>query len=483
MVSVNNNALVDKLHNLNSTQQSIETVSAWCSFYRKDARKVVSIWEQEFVKMPMPKQLAMSYLANDILQNSRKKGPEFVHEFYKTLPRAVKHLLKHGDDKVKRAVNRLVDIWDDRKVFGNSGTRPFREVASEAETPKRAGSGIAQEQAQGVPAKFVPLEALANALSESQTTSDRSNALVQMVLQLDEDMLSTGTQSDLLAAGQLLKQYNGSLQSQLSRHQHAAHILQALLAKQEENVQQVQEQLEGGKQQQLLIQERLNSGAAAAAQQPQPPFMQENSINTHAHPPMPDQGYPDDQAYQNDQDYPHAHDQQANQDDEVDMEFDPPGSAVGPPAEPPFGQRSDAGFGQDGHEEEAQAAGGQGQEPGADELYSPGLSAQPSGSYMSDPGFQGNRVAPAIEAAGASEGVDYAAPPDEGVGPDALSLMQALQALPKEQRDAIGLNLSSVFQQPPAPDPNDFLADQMVNSTKAPEEYDPEELYDPSENM
>lgn len=116
MGSVNNHALVDKLHNLNSTQQSIETVSAWCSFYRKDARKVVAIWEQEFVKMPMAKQLAMSYLANDILQNSRKKGPEFVHEFYKTLPRAVKHLLKHGDDKVRRAVNRLVDIWEDRKV-------------------------------------------------------------------------------------------------------------------------------------------------------------------------------------------------------------------------------------------------------------------------------------------------------------------------------------------------------------------------------
>lgn len=45
-------------------------------------------------------------------------------------------------------------------------------------------------------------------------------------------MLSTGTQSDLLAAGQLLKQYNGALQSQLSRHQHAAHILQALLTEQ-----------------------------------------------------------------------------------------------------------------------------------------------------------------------------------------------------------------------------------------------------------
>lgn len=53
----------------------------------------------------------------------------------------------------------------------------------------------------------------------------------------------------------------------------------------------------------------------------------------------------------------------------------------------------------------------------------------------------------------------------------------------QEQQDAIGLNLSSVYQQPPAPDPVEFLADQMVNATKAPEEYDPEELYDPSENM
>ena len=56
----------------------------------------------------------------------------------------------------------------------------------------------------------------------------------------------------------------------------------------------------------------------------------------------------------------------------------------------------------------------------------------------------------------------------------------------QEQRDAIGLNLtglSAVFQQPPAPDPNEFLADQMVNSTKAPEEYDPEELYDPGESI
>lgn len=52
----------------------------------------------------------------------------------------------------------------------------------------------------------------------------------------------------------------------------------------------------------------------------------------------------------------------------------------------------------------------------------------------------------------------------------------------QEQIDAIGLNLS-IFDQTAVPvsDPNDSLADQMLNVTKATEEYDPEELYDPTE--
>ena len=52
----------------------------------------------------------------------------------------------------------------------------------------------------------------------------------------------------------------------------------------------------------------------------------------------------------------------------------------------------------------------------------------------------------------------------------------------QEQINAIGLNLEA-YQQPAAPDPNEFLADQITNSSKAAEEYDPEDLYDPSENM
>ncbi len=66
-------AFAAKLGGMNSTQASIETVSNWCQFYRRQAPAVVGCWDAEFVKAPPPRRLLMLYLANDILQNSRKK--------------------------------------------------------------------------------------------------------------------------------------------------------------------------------------------------------------------------------------------------------------------------------------------------------------------------------------------------------------------------------------------------------------------------
>ena len=66
-------AFAAKLGNMNSTQASIETVSNWCQFYRKQALAVVGCWDAEFVRAPPARRLLMLYLANDILQNSRKK--------------------------------------------------------------------------------------------------------------------------------------------------------------------------------------------------------------------------------------------------------------------------------------------------------------------------------------------------------------------------------------------------------------------------
>ncbi|XVF15120.1 hypothetical protein REPUB_Repub09cG0121900 [Reevesia pubescens] len=126
--------LADKLSKLNSTQQCIETLSHWCIFHRSKAELVVATWDKQFHSSQMVQKVPLLYLANDILQNSKRKGNEFVNEFWKVLPAALKDLLEKGDDRGKNVVSRLVGIWEERRVFG-SRARSLKDVMLGEEKP------------------------------------------------------------------------------------------------------------------------------------------------------------------------------------------------------------------------------------------------------------------------------------------------------------------------------------------------------------
>ncbi|PWA48901.1 ENTH/VHS family protein [Artemisia annua] len=113
--------LVEKLAKLNNSQQSIETLSHWCIFHMNKAKQVVETWARQFHCSPRDQRLAFLYLANDILQNSRRKGAEFVGEFWKVLPDALRDVIDHGDEFGRNSALRLVNILDERKVFGSRG--------------------------------------------------------------------------------------------------------------------------------------------------------------------------------------------------------------------------------------------------------------------------------------------------------------------------------------------------------------------------
>ncbi|XP_059640020.1 uncharacterized protein LOC132282378 [Cornus florida] len=119
--SFNPQILVEKLAKLNNSQQSIETLSHWCIFHMNKAKQVVETWARQFHCSPREQRLAFLYLANDILQNSRRKGSEFVGEFWKVLPDALRDVTESGDEFGKHAALRLISIWEERKVFGSRG--------------------------------------------------------------------------------------------------------------------------------------------------------------------------------------------------------------------------------------------------------------------------------------------------------------------------------------------------------------------------
>lgn len=57
------------------------------------------------------------YLANDVIQNSKKKGLELKMEFAKVLPRALQHVSREKDESFRKSVERIIAVWEERKVF------------------------------------------------------------------------------------------------------------------------------------------------------------------------------------------------------------------------------------------------------------------------------------------------------------------------------------------------------------------------------
>ncbi|XP_027364108.1 regulation of nuclear pre-mRNA domain-containing protein 1B isoform X2 [Abrus precatorius] len=115
----NEQILADKLSKLNGTQKCIETLSHWCIFNWSKAELVVETWHKQLRNSEKVQRVPLLYLANDILQNSKRKGNEFVIEFWKVLPTALKEVVEKGDDQEKNVVSRLVEIWEQRAVFGS----------------------------------------------------------------------------------------------------------------------------------------------------------------------------------------------------------------------------------------------------------------------------------------------------------------------------------------------------------------------------
>ncbi|KAI8110619.1 hypothetical protein M9435_002293 [Picochlorum sp. BPE23] len=89
-------------------------------------------WEAYFSKSSTKKKLSLLYLANDVLQTSRKKGPEYVQEFLKVLPKAVAAFLQKADDAGKKSVDRMISVWEKRQVFGSKSSK-FRRFVEDAD--------------------------------------------------------------------------------------------------------------------------------------------------------------------------------------------------------------------------------------------------------------------------------------------------------------------------------------------------------------
>ncbi|CAG9460277.1 unnamed protein product [Pedinophyceae sp. YPF-701] len=117
-------ALRDKFRGLKATQDSIERLSAHCMFFKNKHSDVVRIWDEEFGRSSPQAQVSLLYLANDVIQKAAAKNlKDYCSSFYEPLMRRTRGLLKSADPAVRAKVQRTVDVWVKRQLFGNSGTQ------------------------------------------------------------------------------------------------------------------------------------------------------------------------------------------------------------------------------------------------------------------------------------------------------------------------------------------------------------------------
>nr|CAD7394028.1 unnamed protein product [Timema cristinae] len=227
MAGFTESALAKKLSDLNSSQQSIQTLSLWLIHHRKHHATIVKVWFKELVKAKDSRKLTFMYLANDVIQNSKKKGPEYGKEFATVLRKAFEAMaVPENDEKTRRSLGRILQIWEERGVYDSKLITEFKKgLEVEVDGMKELHVTLSPRTPAGDPPEP---EELIKALSDLENSASSDAAVRERIANLPPEVseLSHLTKLEDRAAGErlaiqvgeavkLLNEYNKRLSTEM----------------------------------------------------------------------------------------------------------------------------------------------------------------------------------------------------------------------------------------------------------------------------
>ncbi|XP_040086689.1 regulation of nuclear pre-mRNA domain-containing protein 2 isoform X6 [Oryx dammah] len=124
-----------KFQSVTNTMESIQGLSSWCIENKKHHTTIVYHWMKWLRRSTYPHRLNLFYLANDVIQNCKRKNAIIFREsFADVLPEAAA-LVK--DPSVSKSVERIFKIWEDRNVYPEEMIMALREALTST-NPKAA---------------------------------------------------------------------------------------------------------------------------------------------------------------------------------------------------------------------------------------------------------------------------------------------------------------------------------------------------------
>lgn len=92
MIEYSDQEFEKKLMLLKDTQDAIQSLSTWCLKRHENYKCIISIWLKAIRKVKIEKRLTLFYLANDVIQYSKKKNYKFVDGWATAIQKAIPYV-------------------------------------------------------------------------------------------------------------------------------------------------------------------------------------------------------------------------------------------------------------------------------------------------------------------------------------------------------------------------------------------------------
>ncbi|CAJ1083288.1 regulation of nuclear pre-mRNA domain-containing protein 2a [Xyrichtys novacula] len=125
-----------KFQTITNTMDSIQGLSTWCIDNKKYHSLIVRYWMKTLKKSESSHRLNLIYLANDIIQNCKRKNAIVYRTAFADVLRDAFLLVSgEGDQKVIKSAERILSIWEDRAVYSGTLITELRNSLVREESP------------------------------------------------------------------------------------------------------------------------------------------------------------------------------------------------------------------------------------------------------------------------------------------------------------------------------------------------------------
>ncbi|XP_051948602.1 regulation of nuclear pre-mRNA domain-containing protein 2-like isoform X2 [Xyrauchen texanus] len=182
-----------RFQSLTNTMESIQGLSLWCIANKKYHSVVVRHWMKWMRKSEASHKLNLFYLANDVIQNCKRKNAiVYRTTFTDVLLEAIKLVSAMKDSKMIKSVGRTLSIWEERSVYSEEFISQLKRGLVQTAKPPKVSAPVNSKAAlkSKIVAEFVP-SAFIEHLSKYRKSMDEIELKEKQLAAMRVDVCST----------------------------------------------------------------------------------------------------------------------------------------------------------------------------------------------------------------------------------------------------------------------------------------------------